>query len=88
MVIYWRISAAIVLVLAFAAVSARRMTPGGPAHRGDAKTASASVGWAGYNNGILGGNVVGAALTIVILWRRHPLAQEFSGWDGRRGRVT
>ncbi|HYR99319.1 MAG TPA: hypothetical protein VEO58_09905 [Gemmatimonadales bacterium] len=26
---------------------------------------------------ILGGNVVGATLTILILWRRHPLAQEF-----------
>ena len=25
---------------------------------------------------ILGGNVVGAALTVLILWRRHPLAQE------------
>ena len=26
---------------------------------------------------ILGGNAVGAALTLLILWRRHPLAQEF-----------
>jgi len=26
---------------------------------------------------ILGGNIVGATLTILILWRRHPLAQEF-----------
>ena len=26
---------------------------------------------------ILGGNLVGAALTMVILWRRHPLKQEF-----------
>jgi len=26
---------------------------------------------------ILGGNVVGATLTILILWRRHPLTQEF-----------
>ena len=26
---------------------------------------------------VLGGNAVGAALTILILWRRHPLAQEF-----------
>lgn len=26
---------------------------------------------------ILGGNLVGAALTVLILWRRHPLAQEF-----------
>lgn len=26
---------------------------------------------------ILGGNVVGALFTIVILWRRHPVAQEF-----------
>ena len=25
---------------------------------------------------ILGGNVVGAALTVLLLWRRHPLAQE------------
>ena len=32
---------------------------------------------------ILGGNVVGAALTILILWRRHPLAQEFR--DGMAG---
>ena len=26
---------------------------------------------------ILGGNLVGAVLTMVILWRRHPLKQEF-----------
>lgn len=26
---------------------------------------------------IVGGNVVGATLTVLILWRRHPLAQEF-----------
>ena len=26
---------------------------------------------------ILGGNLVGAALTLLMLWRRHPLAQEF-----------
>src|SRR5258708_22658698 len=26
---------------------------------------------------ILGGNAVGATLTLLILWRRHPLAQEF-----------
>ena len=26
---------------------------------------------------ILGGNAVGVALTLLILWRRHPLAQEF-----------
>jgi len=26
---------------------------------------------------ILGGNVVGAILTLLILWRRHPLAREF-----------
>jgi len=26
---------------------------------------------------ILGGNIVGVALTLLILWRRHPLAQEF-----------
>jgi len=26
---------------------------------------------------ILGGNAVGAVLTLLILWRRHPLAQEF-----------
>src|SRR3989442_2009555 len=26
---------------------------------------------------VLGGNAVGAALTVLILWRRHPLAQEF-----------
>ena len=26
---------------------------------------------------ILGGNVVGAILTVLILWRRHPLGQEF-----------
>lgn len=26
---------------------------------------------------ILGGNVVGAILTFLILWRRHPLVQEF-----------
>jgi len=26
---------------------------------------------------ILGGNVVGAVLTLLLLWRRHPLAQEF-----------
>ena len=26
---------------------------------------------------ILGGNVVGVALTFLILWRRHPLVQEF-----------
>ncbi|HEY6209123.1 MAG TPA: hypothetical protein VIW28_08690, partial [Gemmatimonadales bacterium] len=26
---------------------------------------------------ILGGNIVGAILTVLILWRRHPLGQEF-----------
>ena len=26
---------------------------------------------------ILGGNLVGAALTLLMLWRRHPLTQEF-----------
>ncbi len=26
---------------------------------------------------ILGGNALGATLTLLILWRRHPLAQEF-----------
>ena len=26
---------------------------------------------------ILGGSIVGVALTLLILWRRHPLAQEF-----------
>jgi hypothetical protein len=25
---------------------------------------------------ILGGNLVGVALTLLILWRRHPIAQE------------
>jgi len=48
MFIHWRISAAIVLVLALAVVSAQRM---GPAHRGDSTTAGASSGWAGYNKG-------------------------------------
>src|SRR2546428_490304 len=49
MFIYWRISAAIVLVLlALAVVSAQRM---GPALLGDATTAAASGGWAGYNKG-------------------------------------
>jgi alcohol dehydrogenase (cytochrome c) len=49
---YLRISGALVLsLLAPAAVSAQSMTYGKPARGGDSTTASASVGWAGYNKG-------------------------------------